>query len=255
MTGNYWLGSILVLVFVVCSALGLVVVRRFFHKGRTTKHHEVFGYFFPVAGGIYGVLLGLIVVNAMSFFDSAQSAVTDECSDLTSIYILAENQPLADKDKIRALSREYTNSVINDEWKTMADTSSPSPTSHAIAFKLLRQIINNADTRAASYSSLLDVAHSFLRHRRGRIDFASHVIPAIEWISLCVGGVLIIVFSYMFVMENLVVQMIGTILLATIIALNIYLVVAFASPFSGDLVIADEPFRQVLEFFDDIEKP
>jgi hypothetical protein len=58
-----------------------------------------------------------------------------------------------------------------------------------------------------------------------------------------------ILFSYMFVMDSVFVQLIGTTLLATLIAINLFLVVMFASPFSGDLTVSNEPFRHALSVF------
>ena len=58
-----------------------------------------------------------------------------------------------------------------------------------------------------------------------------------------------ILFSYLFVLDSIFVQITSTVIIATMIALNLYLVILFGNPFSGDLRVSDFPFRNALAFF------
>jgi hypothetical protein len=242
-------GILAIALFVLASGMGLFIVRQLRGPRRNTHHHEVFGYFFAVAGGIYGVLLGLVVVNAMTYFDDAKASVTEEGSILTSIFMVAESQSPKDRDAIQGLAEEYVHSVLDDEWRTMATTGHRSENTHAILDRLVRTVVHLDNTRDGSYSQLLDLAHALLKTRHDRLEFAKHEIPTIEWFSLCLGGIIIIAFSYSFVLENVWVQLIGTMLLSTMIALNIYLVLSFSSPFSGNLAVSDQAFRDTLSTY------
>ena len=246
-------GILGIALFVLASGFGLFIVRQLRGSRRNTHHHEVFGYFFAVAGGIYGVLLGLVVVNAMTYFDDAKASVTEEGSILTSIFMVAESQPAKDRDEIQGLAEAYVHSVLDDEWRMMATTGHRSENTHAILDRLVRTVVHLDNTRDGSYTQLLDLAHSLLKVRHDRLEFAKHEIPMIEWFSLCLGGIIIIAFSYSFILENIWVQLAGTMLLSTMIALNIYLVLSFSSPFSGNLAVSDQAFRDTLSTYRELK--
>ena len=101
---------------------------------------------------------------------------------------------------------------------------------------------------------MLDLLEEMWKERRNRVDLASRHIPTVEWVALCLGGVLVVVFSYMFVMDSLVVQLFGTAVISTMIGLNIFLILLFANPFSGDLHVSDKPFRNAIDNFSTIDK-
>jgi hypothetical protein len=70
---------------------------------------------------------------------------------------------------------------------------------------------------------------------------------------LCTGAVITVVFTYLFRLESLRVQVAMTGMIALLIALNLYLVVLFARPFSGDLHIDPVPFLTDLRIFQQFE--
>lgn len=245
---NYVVGPAIIVLFVACSGMGVVLLRRIKDLHRMTKHHEVMGYFFPVAGSVYGVLLGLVVVNAITIFSNAQDTVLSETSNLISLYMIAEALPPADKSNIQTICRDYAQSVIGKEWEEM-DNGRRDQGSHRQMLKLFAEIIELRRQKQDIASEMLNIVNDLWKARRERLDLSMHEIPTIEWVALCVGGVLMILFSYMFVMDSVFVQLIGTTLLATLIAINLFLVVMFASPFSGDLTVSNEPFRHALSVF------
>ena len=245
---NYPLGSLLIATFVILSALGVVWIRRFRSLKRLTTHHEVMGYFFPVAGSIYGVLLGMVVVNAISLFDDARMNVNNEATDLMAIFVLADALPPDDQASIHNLCINYADSVIKEEWKTM-DVGSHNLESEQEAISLFKGIIKAANSNQTLGPQLLEITNSLWKERRERIDIAMREIPNVEWITLCIGGVLVILFSYLFILDSIFVQITSTVIIATMIALNLYLVVLFGNPFSGDLRVSDFPFRHALNAF------
>lgn len=250
---NYLFGSTVILAFVACSALGIVFIRRIRRWRSLTQHHEVMGYLFPVAGGIYGVLLGLVVVNAITIFDNARDTVNAESSDLVALYTLAETLPEESRQKVQQFCKDYTHSVLDYEWDSM-DRGIHHPVSLNYMIRLAKEVVEINKNLPGSASQLIDISLSLWKERRQRIDIAMRSIPQVEWITLCAGAVLVVLFSYMFVMDNLWLQLTGTIMLSTLIALNLYLVVLFGHPFSGDLKVSNYPFQHALEIFKELDE-
>ncbi len=83
----------------------------------------------------------------------------------------------------------------------------------------------------------------FWNNRRIRVVFASHGIPFLEWFVLVAGGVITVTFTYFFRLDHLRIQVAMTSLVATIIALNLYLILMFGYPFSGDIKVSSDSFQ------------
>lgn len=251
-TDSYLTGVVVIFLFVSLSALGAVATRRIKNISKLLAHHEVMGYFFPVSGSIYGVLLGLVVVNSIAVFNESSSTVNSEASDLISIYLLSNNTDTEAMDSIQNSCRNYARSVIQYEWNAM-DAGSHDPTSRGYALKLFDDIIKSSKKGDTISQKMLDVADDMWQKRRERIDLASRQIPTIEWLSLCLGGILIILLSYMFVMDSIKIQILAVTSISTMISLNLFLIICFGNPFSGDLRVSDEPFKNALNTFSQID--
>ena len=74
--------------------------------------------------------------------------------------------------------------------------------------------------------------------------------PVVQWVVLIVGCVVTVFFIGLFFVENTWLQLLVAALTALVIALNIYLIVLFVYPFSGELSVSEKPFRVDLEIFD-----
>jgi hypothetical protein len=251
---NYTTGSSLIVLFIVFSAIGAILVRRIKGIQKLVSHHEVMGYFFPVAGSTYGVLLGLVVVNSISIFDAARDTVNAEASELVSIYTLADFLPEDQKTRLRQACKNYALSVIDQEWMTM-DQRVHHPVSKKYVEEIFRETLKSTKDNTVISQELLDAAQNLWKKRRERLDLSARAIPPIEWFVLCGGGILVILFSYMFVMDSLLVQLAGTVMLSSMIALNIFLVLLFANPFSGDVKVSEYPFANALDTFKSVEDP
>jgi len=66
--------------------------------------------------------------------------------------------------------------------------------------------------------------------------------PFLEWVVLAAGGVITVAFAYLFKLDGFRLQLAITAVLAAVIALNLYLILMFASPFSGDVRINPDGF-------------
>ena len=83
-------------VVLLCQA----IVRRFISNETLRKAHEVGGYYLTLVGTIYGILLGLVVFDAMSKFQAAERTVNSEAKSLLAVYSLS-NEFSAYKNPIK----------------------------------------------------------------------------------------------------------------------------------------------------------
>ena len=99
------------------------------------------------------------------------------------------------------------------------------------------------------YTQLIQEASQFWQNRQARINIATRGLPLAEWITLLTGAVILVLFTYLFGLENVRLQIIMTALMAALISLNLIMLLLFAYPFSGDLALAPDAFKSLQEIF------
>ena len=103
-----------------------------------------------------------------------------------------------------------------------------------------------SESEKAVYASSLAAASDFWNGRRERIIVCQRGVPLLEWCVVILGGMVTVGLTYVFVFDDLKVQIALTVMVALLIALNIFLIMMFGYPFSGDLSVSPESFRVVL---------
>lgn len=242
---TYFGGALIVFVSCAMAVGGLLLSRRFLDIQRLKASHEVGGYLLSVAGTMYAVLLGLVVVDSMQKFQQTRDVTEREANCLADVFMLANCLPDDRREKIRQQCIAYADQVLNVEWKDL-DKGSECPIARHLAVGLMESLVDfepQSENQKALYPILVSEATQVWQCRRTRTNAATHGIPTAEWITLLVGGAVTIFFTYLFGLETTRLQIVMTIMVTTLISLNILLIMFFAYPFTGDVSISDMPFR------------
>ena len=219
---NYSVGIPAIVVLIILILFLQSLVKKHLGKQTIAECHEVGSYYLSMVGTFYAVLLGLIVVDAMTKFQSAEDSVDRETTALLKIYSSAERFP-QNQNKIDDLIINYTNEVINVEFPLMEKSGKADLKALAVALELLstvKHIEPVTENQKAIFPIMINDVSDLVLTRRERTKPSNFGEPSIEWIILIIGGVL----------------------------MSLYLTYLFGSPFSGDLKISKEPFTNVLKF-------
>lgn len=249
---SYLDGAILVIAVAILSVAGLLIVRKYFDSEKLKSHHEVGGYLLSVVGTMYAVLLGLIVVDAMTKFQTAREVVEQEANSLADVFLLANSFPKDKCRKVQSVCNEYVKVVLEEEWPAMAEGRISNTARKAIV-ELMKEVMSFepvTENQKAIYPIAVQEACQVWDFRRARTNMAQHGIPAIEWIVLVIGAVVTIVFTYFFGLSDAKAQMAMTSMVSLLISLNLYLVILFGAPFSGDLQVYPDAFKVDKLIFD-----
>ncbi|WP_165071198.1 bestrophin-like domain [Paludisphaera rhizosphaerae] len=253
---SYPVGLLLVPCCVVASLAGLHASRRWLPHDELVRFQDVASYLFAVVGTLYAVILGLVVVDSMSKFSEARLASEAESNALSEIILFTTQFPGDGSRRVRDLAGDYAKSVIETEWPTMAQHGHATET-HKIAIELLQTVFAyepKSSREEQLFATQVQAAADFWNFRRTRLVHASQSgLPTLEWMVLISGGVITVVFAYFFKVEHLRLQLAMTSMLAAVIALNLYLILMFASPFSGDLQVVPEGFHLTRVILDEVE--
>ncbi len=249
---SYIIGTILILGISLLSVLGLLVVRKYFELEKLKSCHEVGGYLLSVVGTMYAVLLGLIVVDAMTKFQTAREVVEQEANSLADVFLLSESFPPEKRRKVQIVCNNYVKEILTEEWPAMAN-GKISKTARTAIIELMKEVMTFepvTENQKAIYPIAVQEACQVWDYRRARTNMAQHGIPVVEWVVLIIGAIVTIVFTYFFGLSDARAQMAMTAMVSLLISLNMYLVILFGAPFSGDLQVSPDSFRVDKLIFD-----
>ena len=98
---------------------------------------------FLTTGTIYAVFLAFLVVAVWESYDAAHANVAEEASSLATLYRESAGMDAGASSALRSLIKEYTEAVIQDEWRVQAATGGASPKAREAGlnmFRLFRQL-------------------------------------------------------------------------------------------------------------------
>lgn len=244
------LGTIIVALSVILSIIGLLIFRRFISAKELKMHNDVAGFVFNTLGVIYAVLLAFTVIVVWESFDKSTSTVESEASCLAALYRDAEAfQPQA-KEEIWSLLTGYGKAIVTEEWKTVAKGEKGVETQKAqdALCAYYEKYLPKTKTEEIFFEESVHKLNELCELRRLRLMESRNGIDAILWFVLISCGVITIVFTFFFGMENIRNQIMMTSLLAATIALILFTILEFDYPFTGNLSVSSDPFKRLRMF-------
>jgi hypothetical protein len=243
---------LLLCISMLLAAGGLILVQRLVPIAVRRQHNDVAGFIYAVLGVVYAVLLGLMVVAVWEDWNMALRTVDDEASALAEIFWLADRMPESEGHHIQELARSYARVVVNEEWPLMEQEKS-SPRAWAL-ISSIRASLQSFDPSTPAQQVLYEQGFERMRDladaRRDRMLEAKNGLPAILWVVLILGGIVVVSFTYLFGLDSTLVHVFMVAALALIIALVLFTVAALNFPFKGDITIGPEAMEQILGRFE-----
>lgn len=249
---SYLGGCLLVFGGAIAAVIGLLVMRKVVDFDKLRASHDVGGYLLSVVGTLYAVLLGLVVVDAMQKFETARQVTEREANALADVFIMARCLPEPKRGEIRKFCNDYAHQVVQTEWSNM-NQGAYCPVAHRFAVTMMQNLTDFepvTENQKALYPEMVSKASEIWKCRRARLNMALNGVAPAEWLTLIAGAVITVFFTFFFGLENLKLQIAMTAMVAMLISLNLYLVLLFGYPFSGDIRIGSEAFKIDLGIFE-----
>ena len=255
---NWALAILIVTTSVILAVVGLFVNRpiigRLVH--RSAVHNDIVSYIFSAVGVLYGLTLGLIAVATWQNFTAADSMVTQEASILDSLYRDLHSYPQQLRSDLEELLRVYTRQLIDIEWPAyrqgrvlITGTRTLEEFKNKIA---AFEPSNNSGRDKINHFATSESLDKLLTQRRTRLQAVPSGLPAVLWVVVLLGGMLVFLLSHFFWVDNVILHAVLVGLQATILGLLIFLTAAMDNAFRGDFSISPDAFEQV---FDQTMKP
>jgi hypothetical protein len=246
-----WVSAILLVILPVLAATSaLVLIRRRIGLARLTTNNEVAGFKFAVVGVIYAVLLAFAIIVVWQRYTDAELAVVEEAGAAATLYRLAIG-PEPEAAAVRAALGDYLRLAVERDWPQMAkERDSPQVTAaltavYAAALRLAR----GGALQPALQMEMFHQLDVITQARRARLHLAIGIVPTVLWAALIFGGGLTVAFTFFFGTENLRAQVLMTGILAFIVFMGLFVIVAIDHPFTGPVHVDGLPLLRVLTDF------
>jgi hypothetical protein len=249
--------SIVYGVVVVCAVSlaavgGLTLVQRLVPTEVRQKHNDVAGFIYAVLGVVYAVLLALVVIATWESYESAHITVEDEANALAEIFWLAHWMPQPEGRELQELARSYAEDVVDEEWPLM-EQGEASPRGWVLIDDIrisLQEFGPHTEAEQDLHAQGLDQIQRLADARRMRLVAAKEGMPAVLWVVLVFGGVVVVGFTYLFGLENSWAHRLMVVSLAAVIALALFTIGALEHPFSGGAHVSPGAFELILDRFE-----
>ena len=238
---------LLVFVFIAIALIGQYLVNRFVKIEILEQHHSAGEAMMGVVGTLFSVLLGFMIASAMSKYQDAQMYGQLEASNVASLFRVAGGMSDIDRPRLRQLCRVYVNDVIDKEWPMMEKREKINHgwVSYSELWDAVVATVPENDRQSNLQQGMVASMQALGEQRRARILLATSVMPQALWIIVGFGALITVAFTYVFASQFHQVQGAMTTLVAAAMALNIWLLAAYSSPYSGELRIKPSMFELV----------
>ncbi len=240
---------ILVAVFVAIALGGQSLVKKRVKIEVLEQHHSAAEGMLGVVGTLFSVLLGFMVAAAMARYGEAQMHVEQEANCVATIFRLARGLSDDDRPRLRNLCRQYGQEVTGKEWAQMErrEKINHGWEGYQKLWEGVVAVVPENDRQSNIQQALNEAMMGVGEHRRARLILAQQELPHALWIVIVFGSLITIGFTYIFMSQFQNVHGFMTTMVATTLALNIWLLCAYSSPFSGELQIKPLMFQMLEE--------
>jgi hypothetical protein len=196
---------------------------------------------------VFALILAFVIASVLDTFSTAESTVAAEATTLAHMKRSSLAFPIEQQRRLDEGLDQYVHAIVDDEWKAMrvgreSDRASASlETLYALYQSYGPPPADGAE--AEFYSAAVAGLAEATSARRARLGLGAADLPIPLRLFLPVGAVLLLVLEYRPRMP-LRAQLVHMGLLATVVSFSCLLTVILDYPFSGDVAVSAEPYKQ-----------
>jgi hypothetical protein len=213
------------------------------------RHHEVGSAVFLQLGVVFAVLLAFVFSEVWSEYNSAATAMDQECGALNGVVMLSVALPEPVRQQMKPALANYVGQVLSTEFPSMQNRTASKSTE--AAFQALWVLTAGLPAQAGvdtavsgQLISLLAMAH---QHRDVRLFLMIRSVPPLLWLLLISFVVVLIGFLLCFGVEYVISQMLFTGIFAAFMAFILMLVQLLDFPFEGALRLPSGAFQETIQ--------
>ncbi|MGD9543692.1 MAG: hypothetical protein AB7F41_04500 [Methylocystis sp.] len=237
--------------FLAATWLGVFVFRAAAHEwvhGRRNAN-EMIGLTLAAFSTIYGILLGLLAVEAYQDFSEVNDIISKEALNIAALHHDFEGFPQPTRGALQNALHAYAREAVQTA-SPPADGPPQNPNSASPGIKALFATLMSFQAKLKSEEIIQAEAftrlNTLVEHRRYLIAAAGSGIPSELWRVVFLGSILLLGLMCIFDME-LHVHLILSGAMGLFLGSVVFLIAALDNPFNGGLTVSPAPLQSALE--------
>ena len=244
--------DVFLIVASILVALGFLwVLKKFWPSAQRREHNDIIGWQVSVLGTTYAVIIGFMLYAVWTTLQTADINADDEANCLVNVFRLADGLPAAQRAQVHKLSRDYADTVINDEWPAML-AGRLEPKGHGVIQDLWTAVLQSRPSNFAEQTSMsltLTEISNMTLHRRLRELQSQSNLPEILWAVLILGGVITTLSACLFGTDNFKLHCVQVISLTLLLSLALVAIGEINRPFQGAVHVTPHGFERAKATF------
>ncbi|GAA3859049.1 DUF4239 domain-containing protein [Saccharothrix violaceirubra] len=243
-TGLLWVGGA-----AVFASLLAYVIRKYGPDEGRSENNEAAGQVFTIVGGLQAVLVAFVLIALFDGVAAAGNASYEEADSLVAATWAGDALGERTGDEVRRLSREYLETVVDEEWPRMRSGDESDDAGWSTLDRLRRVIAEAPATDAWLVDRKTEAADKLwqvYQARQTRLDSATEGVDAVVWFVLVMGGILTIGLPLLFGGPLMRTHVIIVATLAATITLLLYATYQLQNPFGGGAELQPDAFSAAL---------
>jgi hypothetical protein len=244
-----WQSVAIIIATVTLATSLLILLRKLWPPALRREHNDLVGWQIGVLGTTYAVIVGFMLWNVWTNFQSAELNAELEANSLVNVYRLSQGLSSEQAAEVQRLAREYADVMLDEEWPAMSKQHL-SPAGFNVTQQLWAVMVQAQASQAPEPLSLaLAELANMTQHRRIRQLQSRSSLPGILWTILIVGGVITIGSSCLFATEKFRLHFILVFSLSLMVSLVLVAIADIDRPFQGSVHVEPDAFRLARETF------
>jgi hypothetical protein len=202
----------------------------------------------------YGLAVALIAVSVWQTYSDVSTTVSHEAITLGALYRDVSSYPEPIRGDLQKGLRDYVQHIIDEAWPLQRHGKVPTVGVEMIEEfqKELTAYEPATEGQKLLHGETLHAYNQMVEARRLRLDSVQTGLPGVMWVVILVGAVIGLSSTFFFRVEEARLHATLVTLLATFMALVIFMIFALDRPYRGDLGVPSDPYQLV---HDQLMKP
>jgi len=202
----------------------------------------------------YGLAVALIAVSVWQTYSDVSTTVSHEAITLAALYRDASSYPEPVRTELQGELRDYVRQIIDEAWPLQGHGKVPTSGVEMVNDfqKVLTAFEPTTEGQKLLHGETLSAYNRMVEARRLRLDSVQTGLPSVMWVVILVGALIGLSSTFFFTVEDARLHGVLVTLLATFMALVIFMIFALDRPYRGDLGVSPEPYQLI---YDQLMKP
>ncbi|SHH56146.1 Protein of unknown function [Jatrophihabitans endophyticus] len=230
----------LFVVFGVLLEVGVVLLlrayRRRMHPARG-NHNEILAVVLSLVVGVYGVLLGFVIVTLWTSFEGAETTVSKEATALAQLARTARSTfDPAEQRVVDDAIRRYVRDLEGTQFPAMERGETPNSGELAAVYDAVARIAPPGDdVRVAAYDEMQSTLSALTEQNRARTEEADGTVPGALKVLVLLGAAATLSCLFLFSLDSALVHGFVLVVVTEVLGQALLLALILEYPFLGSV--------------------